>query len=474
MSLKFSLLPVLLFSFMLTESNAQDISVDQKLGEEASVEVESTMGVYENKRMTKYITEIGERLISQLDTALFEYNIKLITSSVPNAFALPGGYLYVTTGLIPLIETEDELACIMAHEIIHANNRHAVQSMKKKILPTILQIPGNILGVLSPAAGNVINSPIRAISSIGQASYSRKHETEADTEGATLAAKAGYDPSALKDILSRLAKQTEVTSGQTEEKNFLSDHPYTPDRVTNLEAILSTLTVYDGKPISSNFLKEFDGIIAGDDPAKGVAVGQKFIQPTANFSITMPADWKVIYENKVVAGSQKDDDAVLYCQYDTSSQSPEEASAAFLRTLSSSNKKLILGTQAISINDKPAYMVSFSQNHDEKEIYGFKIWMKMEDLMYSVYAIGFTPFRETLEGIVYTIEPLTEADKKEVMIANLKVVKAENGETLDVLNKRTNNTLSKELSAIINNHKQDDPFLKGEEVKIIVDTPYFK
>lgn len=471
---RISFIPALFFSILIIDGHAQDISADVKMGAEYAAEIEATMGVYENTKMTKYIADVGDRLVAQLDSALFDFQFKIVPTTVPNAFALPGGYLYVTTGLIPLLETEDELACIMAHEIIHANNRHAVKSMKKQILPSILQIPGNILGIFSQAAGAAFNAPIRAISSVGIASYSRKQETEADTQGIVLAAKAGYNPNALKDILSRLAQQVEITSGQAEQKSFLSDHPYTPDRVKSINTNLGSITIKEVKPLSKNFLKEFDGIIAGDDPAYGVVVEQQFIQPTANFSITTPEEWKLTFQGNVVAGSEKEGNADLYCKFDTSSLSPDDVAADFLENISPKSQKLIVGSQAISVNSKPAYMISFAQKHNDKDVYGFRIWMKIDSLMFQVYAIGYTAFREALEEIVYSIKPLTEIDKKTVTVDRLKVIEAQEGETLASLSKLKNNTLSLPLSAIINDHKEDTPFSKGEEVKIIINSPYYE
>ena len=168
-------LPLILYS--------QSIELDKELGEQNAKMVELQMGIYEDVEKTEYIRRIGNRLISQLEDPLFDYQFHLVPDMAPNAFALPGGYVYVTTGLIPILESEDELGCILAHEIIHANSRHSIKQLKKSILPRLLEVPGNLIGLLNKDLGALFNAPIQTSNALLLASYSRGFETEADIEG---------------------------------------------------------------------------------------------------------------------------------------------------------------------------------------------------------------------------------------------------------------------------------------------------
>ncbi len=462
------------FIISVSMLNGQDISYDKEMGLKYATQIDSSMGIYDDAEMTAYIDRIGQRLVAQLEEPLFEYKFKIVPTSVPNAFAIPGGYLYITTGLIPLLESEDELACIMAHEIIHSNNRHSIKSMRKGIFPAILQLPGNLIGILSPAVGSVLNAPIKAISGLSMLSYSRKQETEADVEGVKLAAKAGYDPDALKGILTRLAASMELASGKAESKSFLSDHPYTPDRVSSIDETLAEVKVDLTDQESKNFLMEFDGILAGDDPKNGLIKGQQFYQPTFNFSITMPKDWEVAQQGNMVAGAEEKQNAALYCSYEKSDTTADVAGKAFLDKLDPDTKKVVIGSENIEINGVPGYIVSFSQKAKGKEVYGFRVWMNMDKTMYQFYGIGYIEFREKLEQIVYTVKPLSPTDKEIITISHLSIVKAKDGETIQAISKRTNNTLEDNVSAVLNDHNEKDPFKVGEEVKVVIAKPYFK
>ena len=242
-------------------------------------------------KKTAYLTKVVNRLVSKLDKPLFDYKIQIVPDMSPNAFALPGGHLYITTGMIPILQNEDELACIMGHEVIHSNNRHSVQQIKKSILPKLLEVPGNLIGVLNEDLGDTFNKPIETSNKLLFASYGRKFETEADDEGVELAAKAGYDPYGMISSLSRLSKTIEVATNRAEEKSYFNDHPYTPDRTAAIENKMATLKNVPKKAISSSFLYEFDGILFGNDPSLGVTQENTFLHPELNFLIEFPKDW---------------------------------------------------------------------------------------------------------------------------------------------------------------------------------------
>jgi len=204
--------------FLMLHATAQDVSLDKKLGAENALMVEQEMGIYHHDSLYQLVNSVGKKLVSRLKNNPFEFKFFLVDSPVPNAFALPGGYVYVTRGILPIIETEDELAGIMAHEIIHVTQRHSVKQMKKGIWTSLLSIPGNLINsVTGTKLGNILNAPINLTTGAFIAKYSRGHETEADKFGIQLAASAGYKTDALADALLRLSKEIELLTGESEQ-----------------------------------------------------------------------------------------------------------------------------------------------------------------------------------------------------------------------------------------------------------------
>ena len=140
----------LIFSgFSIYSLDAQSTDLDKKIGAESAQMVEESMGIYPDESMTNYVAEVGNRLIAELGEQPFEFSFRIADTDVPNAFALPGGYTFITRGLLALINTEDELAGVMGHEIIHAHRRHSIKQMRKEVLPALLKIPGEIVGFIS-------------------------------------------------------------------------------------------------------------------------------------------------------------------------------------------------------------------------------------------------------------------------------------------------------------------------------------
>ena len=130
--LSFHLLHIvfILILFPVLSIDAQNLALDSNLGYKNAQTIAAEMILYEDVEKTAYISRVGNRLVASLEKPLFDYQFHIIADPTPNAFALPGGYIYITTGLILLLQNEDELACILGHEIIHSNNRHAIKQIR--------------------------------------------------------------------------------------------------------------------------------------------------------------------------------------------------------------------------------------------------------------------------------------------------------------------------------------------------------
>ena len=458
----------------LGNTNAQNVDLDKKLGKENAEKVVAQYGLYQDAAMTAYIDAVGQRLVSNLDSALFEYEFHIVPNEAPNAFALPGGYVYVTTGIIPLLQNEDELACILGHEIIHANNRHSVRQMKKKIIPSILMIPGNIVGIFDQTAGALLNAPLQTSSSLLFASYSRKFETEADEQGIALAAKAGYDPNALPIILTRMSDAMTEVTGNKETKSYFADHPYTPDRNKNIDNIIASLNIDKTKDISVNFLDEFDGLMFGKSAANGVVIDNKFLHPELNFYIEFPKDWKIDNQAQKVGAYSEKKDAALFLSIDNSELTPESAAKQFISKLNSKYKSQMDKSESLIINGNKAYIVRFHEKGKNYDTYAYALWISLDKKLFRFVGMSSDKDVDLLEKSVDSFRSLTKSERKTIMQKYLTVVKAKDGDTLESLSKRHSNLLKMNLTAIINDKKSEDKLNKGDEVKIVLERPYKK
>ena len=463
-----------LIIFSTLSVNAQNIDFDKKMGEKQNKTIESQMGIYQNEKMNAYIDSLGQRLVAQLDNKLFDYKFKLVLQEAPNAFALPGGYIYVTTGIIPLLESEDELACIIGHEIIHSNNRHSTKKIRRNIPFVILEIPGILVGIISDAAGALLEAPVKITSAFVSASYSRKLETEADDEGIILAAAAGYDPNALPLILSRMVTAIEKVTGNEETKSYFDDHPYTPERNNNIYKHIKNISINISKHISNDFLGEFDGIIFGESASKGIIRKNTFLHPDIDFFIEFPEEWIIENQASAIIAYDSTKKSALTLSIEDPKISPKQAGHNFLKNLNNKFLSTITDSTIIKQNGEIGYIVKFSENTNEGVMNAFVLWMPLNGNIYKFTGVSAKEKQTIVEDATKSLRILTEKEKNSIMQKYLSVVIANGNENITELNKRTANKLDPELTAIINSIDPKEKIKKGKQIKIVLERVYGK
>src|SRR5262245_42077298 len=212
-------------------------SEEKKLGAEAAEEVERTVGLISDPRVVGYVRQVAGRMakVAKRPDVAWQFNV---TDDVePNAFALPGGYVYVTRGLLALCNSEDELAGVIGHEMAHVLERHAARRAGAATpFAVLFGVPAAILGTVSPTLGGIVGGTGRLASSAALASYSRDQEREADDRGIALAARAGWDPAALAAFLQTLDREEALSGADPDRPRFLSTHPAGRERVASIQA----------------------------------------------------------------------------------------------------------------------------------------------------------------------------------------------------------------------------------------------
>ena len=237
--------------------NKYKIQDDVKIGREASAEVETQLPVLNDTESTRYVQDVGMRLVRAIPREFqhpeFDYEFKIINASDINAFALPGGPMYVNRGMIEAASNEGEMAGVMAHEASHVALRHGTAQATKQSNPLnqILGI-GAILGgaILAGEAGAAIGGTLFQGYLL---KYSREYETQADVLGARILADAGYDPRDLANMFRTIEKQ----SGGSRAPEFLSSHPNPANRYENINKEAQLLRV-SPNPIRNT--REFERI----------------------------------------------------------------------------------------------------------------------------------------------------------------------------------------------------------------------
>jgi predicted Zn-dependent protease len=217
---------------MLGNFNLISPEEEQQLGAQLHQSITQQSNIIQDPAVQSYVEAVGGRLAAVSQDPNRGYQFHVIEDPGVNAFAIPGGHLYVQTGLIQAAESEAELASVMAHELGHAEERHPTERLSRTYGTQMLlnMVLGENPGQLQAIAGNLIATG-------GISAYSRSAENEADRIGVYLLNRAGYDPGALASFFEKLA-QLEQQSGGPAGSTFFSTHPPTPDRIANVNALI--------------------------------------------------------------------------------------------------------------------------------------------------------------------------------------------------------------------------------------------
>ena len=261
-------------------------------------------GAHDDPALATYVTSIGRFLALTSERPHVGFTFTVLNSSVVNAFALPGGYVYVTRGLLALAGDEAELAGVLAHEIGHVAARHGSQRITGSVLA---QIGLGLLGMLTDSPELAGIAQLGALAMIQ--SYSREQEFEADTLGVRYLARAGFDTDAMASFLSKMRALSELDAYEAGRQpdsedgfNILATHPRTAERVRR--AIQEAGVRRVSQPIIAReiYLNKIDGILYGDDPEQGLVKGRQFIHPVLGFQFEAPPDFAMLNGQTQVLG----------------------------------------------------------------------------------------------------------------------------------------------------------------------------
>lgn len=268
-------------------SEAQEISA----GQEADAQVKKEMGIYNEPNLQEYISGIGLKLAQLSERPNLPWHYSVVDVPAINAFALPGGYIYITRGILPFLNDEAQLAGVLGHETGHVTARHAAQQYTRAVGGTIGLVA---LGIFVPGA-----RPFGQIAEQGLGvlflKYGREDELQADQLGARYAARANWDPAGVPEMLTTLGRLDEASGQRRGVPNWLETHPEPLARVKEIQPAVQQLSDRRTDFIRNGdaMLRAMDGIIYGDNPDQGIVRGASFIHPPLRFRIEFPNGWDI-------------------------------------------------------------------------------------------------------------------------------------------------------------------------------------
>lgn len=396
-------------------------------------------GAYDDPGLQAYVAGIGQRLVRQTETPQAEFRFTVLNSDIVNAMALPGGFIYISRGLLGLVGNEAELAGVLGHEIGHVMARHSTQRLSQA------QAANLFLGVL----GAVVGVPgVADIASMGVGaylqSYSRENEFEADSLGARYISRAGYDTDAVVHMLSKLREHSQLEARMAgrspdtvDEFHFMSTHPRTIDRV---QAAIETAKQGPDKGVfgQEQFLAATDGVIYGDDPAQGVVRGRSFLHPDLGLRFEVPTGFRVTNGSKAVV-ARNPQGAVI--RFDGAQAGRHSDMVSIIQSWAGRNR--LSGAEELQINGMRAATGAFSgQTKDGKQVDVRLVGIRFVDEA-SLYRFMFITPRnltaqlgEDLRRTTYSFRPLSREERANIQPLRLKTITAKAGDTVEALAER--------------------------------------
>lgn len=340
-----------------------------KIGEEAHKQILQQYRVYDNKDLQNYVQFIGKKLAEKSARPHLDYSFLVLDSEEVNAFALPGGYIYLTRGLMAYLKSEAELAAILGHEIGHVAARHAVKQESASQAANLGSTLAAILGALYvPDLDPNISSDLLGIGSDALLKgYGRDHELEADELGAEYLAKSSYDTQAIMDVITTLKNQEsyEYKLARLEGRKprvyhgLFASHPDNDKRLQ--EAIKSADNFKTDDPVYKGvdtYMNLINGLTFGVDARKGLIVGSNFYHGPLGFAIRFPEGWHVDNKSNVIIARSKTDSAILQISIMGADRrlSPEDYMVNRL------GMKGLRNEQSLNINGLPAHSGQITVN----------------------------------------------------------------------------------------------------------------
>jgi predicted Zn-dependent protease len=470
------LLPALI-SFSLSSCASFGIygtDYDKEIGQKNAQVVAVQMGLYEEAQMSEYVKTVGARLVKELDQTDFTFQFEIVDDEIPNAFALPGGYIYITRGLLALMNNEDELATVLAHEIIHVTERHSIKQMRSSILPSIIEIPGNIVGLFSQNLGGLINAPISAGNDLLLSGYSRSHETDSDSEGIVLAAKAGYDPLAMNDILIRLNNYVAHITKTKQEKSYFDSHPFTPDRVTNISEVSKDIVIAKRADIDPEFPMTIDHLVFGKNPVKGVFIENQFFQPLKDlsFAITLPKQWEYINQPLAVVAVNKKKNAFVVLTMVKNDYDAKANAMRFKQLVAEKNNQ----TLDIKITNYTwggtGYRAQIKTEEKGQKFVIQVAWVDFKGITYEISGVSTDKMQSEITASLQSFRPLSKNEFNLIKEQAIHIVVAKKGESLTALLERSSSVVDKDLIVVLNGLDAKAALVAGQKIKIVVEQAF--
>jgi predicted Zn-dependent protease len=424
---------------LITE--AQEIEMGRQTAEQAV----RSMGLVDDPALQQYITTLGQALARESERPALPWSFQVVDDPTPNAFAAPGGFIFITRGLLGMMRNEAELVSVLGHEIGHVTARHSVTLISRA---QIAQIGLGVGAVLSPTIARLGDLAGGGLSLLFL-HYGRDAERQADDLGFRYMTEQGYDPRQMVNVFAALQRSGEL-SGQSPLPSWLASHPNPGERMQRIQQQIAQVPQdLDRTRVGTDdYMARLEGLVFGVNPRNGFFRDGQFLHPDLRFQMSFPQGWQTQNMAQAVLAGSPQQDALI--QLTLAAGTPDQAANAFFGQQGVASERVSRQT----INGLSAVTGYFRARTEQGELGGFAGFISLDNRTYQVLA--YTPvgqlgrYDQVFRSVVGSFARLTDPQALAAQPNRITVVRVTEPMTLAQFNQRFPSQIPIEELALIN------------------------
>jgi len=433
------------------------------MGKEADQQAVAAYGLYPDPQVQAYVDEVGKRLAARSERPSLPWSFKVVDDPAVNAFALPGGYIYVTRGIMSHLRSEAELVAVLGHEIGHVTGRHSANQMSKQQLA----MGGLIVGM-------AVKPKLQRFGGLAQQAlgllflkFGRDDENEADELGLRYMTREAYDPREMLEVFGVLDRVTRAAGGGGRMPDWLSTHPSPENRLARIQGQIAATGASGTVVNRTEYLRRLDGMVFGDNPREGFFRGNTFYHPDLRFQLSFPQGFKTQNQKQAVAGVSEAQDAMIALTL-VAGASPEDAARQFF-----SQGGIQAGRAGRdTIGGLPGYTALFEATTQESVLQGEVSFVSYEGKIYRILAYTpasrFAAYQNPFHAAIRSFSPLTDSRYLGVQPKRLDLVKLDRQMALPEFARAYPSTVEVGMIGLINRVGTNQMLPGGELAKRVV------